>query len=866
MSYEPHKIEKKWQKIWDEKPTAITQTPQENLKKFYCLDMFPYPSGAGLHVGHWKSYVLSDIYARIKKLQGYNVLHPMGWDAFGLPAENAAIKEGIHPRTSTERNVANFKRQLKEIGATYDWSKEINTTDPDYYKWTQWIFLQMYKAGLAYRANRPINWCPSCKTGLANEEVINGKCERCGTQVIQKQIPQWMLKITEYADKLLGGLDKLNWPEKVKQMQRNWIGKSYGCKIIYKAIDHHGNRIDLPIFTTRPDTIFGATYLVLAPELKRVLDIVTPEQLDGVNDYRKKVQTMSAFERQLDKDKSGVFTGAYATCPVTNRKLPVYIASYILPDYGTGMIMAVPAHDDRDFEFAKKYELPIIQVIAPSTPANAVAQDEREGENNAIAKAKFILSEKRMEQTEQDEWEEKNNAVDNNHQEIIKKDAEGNLTEAYTGTGTLINSDFLNGLNTKDATEKICNYVEKKGIGKKEIQYKLRDWIFSRQRYWGEPIPLVHCDKCGIVPVPEDQLPILLPDIEKYEPSGTGESPLAAVEEWVNTTCPTCGGSAKREANTMPQWAGSCWYFLRYPNPKLTDKPWSLEEVSYWLPVDLYVGGIEHAILHLLYARFYTKVLADLGFLPFDEPFKMLFNQGMVLKYSEKSGQVEKMSKSKGNVVNPDDIIKKYGADILRLYIMFMGPPELDCEWQDNGLEGIKRFLNKFWNYITNPKTILPDKNKEEHLSTQRVNVFLKEFQERLENFKPNTAISAAMEFINDATTQNIRLSKKSIEKILTSLSVMAPYIASELIEKVLNKQLSECIWPVYDKKLVAEQPVTIAVQVNGKTRGSFQTKKDSSKETVEKKAQETISKWLENKKIVKTIIVPNRLVSFVIK
>lgn len=816
MSYEPQKIQKKWQKRWEEKSTIQVQPPTKNLKKYYCLDMFPYPSGAGLHVGHWKSYVLSDLYARIKWLQKYNVLHPMGWDAFGLPAENAAIKEGIHPRESTERNIKNFKRQLTEIGALYDWSKEINTTDPDYYKWTQWIFLQMYKAGLAYRANMPINWCPSCKTGLANEEVINGTCDRCGTQVIQKQIPQWMLKITDYADKLLEGLDKLNWSEKVKQMQRNWIGKSYGCKIIFKTKDHHGSEIELPIFTTRPDTIFGATYLVLAPELDYVLDIVTPKQFDAVRTYREKVQKMSSFERQLDKEKSGVFTGSYATCPISGRKLPVYIASYVLPDYGTGMIMAVPAHDERDFEFAKKHNLPIVQVI-----------DSPEA----------------------------------------KKDVQGNLIEAYTGEGILINSDFLNGLDAKTSgIEIICNYIEEHGIGKREVQYKLRDWIFSRQRYWGEPIPLIYCDECGIVPVPENQLPILLPDVEKYEPTGTGESPLAAIKEWVNTTCPHCGGPARRETNTMPQWAGSCWYFLRYPNPHLKDKAWTLQDVSYWLPVDLYVGGIEHAILHLLYARFYVKVLADLGYLPFDEPFKKLFNQGMILKYSEKSGQVEKMSKSKGNVVNPDDIVSKYGSDVLRLYIMFMGPPELDCEWQDSGLEGMRRFLNKFWNYFTDPKTILPDNEKEDQKTSQRVSIFLKEFQERLENFKPNTAISAAMEFINDASSQELQLSKKSAEAILASLSILVPFITSELLEKLLNKQLADCSWPTYDKQLVASQPVTIVIQINGKTRASFEAEKDTTQEVAVLEAHKVAHRWLDGKKIIKTIFVPNRLINFVIK
>ena len=850
MKYEPHIIEKKWQNQWEKQPDAATK-PEEKNKKFYCLDMFPYPSGTGLHVGHWRSYVLSDIYARIKWLEGYNVLHPMGWDAFGLPAENAAIKLGLHPKETTKQNIANFKRQLKEIGGLYDWKKEINTTDPDYYKWTQWIFLQMYKAGLAYRENKPINWCPSCKTGLANEEVVDGKCERCETTVTQKQIPQWMLRITDYAEKLLEGLDKLNWPEKVKLMQRNWIGKSCGTKIVFKAKDHHGNEIDLPVFTTRPDTIFGATYLVLAPELKRVLDIVTPEQFDAVRTYREKVQKMSTFERQLDKEKDGVFTGAYATCQISGRKLPVYIASYILPNYGTGMVMAVPAHDERDFQFAKKHNLPIIQVVDSSITAsqNTAAQDKA---NRQSCQQSFSPVQ----------------PVSATSFETDRNDT--GLTKAYLEDGVLINSDFLSGLDAKtDGIEKISDYIEEKGIGKREVQYKLRDWIFSRQRYWGEPIPLVHCPECGIVPVPENQLPVLLPKVEKYEPTGTGESPLAAIEEWVNTTCPKCGGPAKRETNTMPQWAGSCWYFLRYPNPNLKDKPWTLKEMSHWLPVDLYVGGIEHAILHLLYARFYIKVLADLGFLPFDEPFKNLFNQGMVLKFSEKSGQVEKMSKSKGNVVNPDDIIAQYGSDILRLYIMFVGPPELDCEWQNNGLEGIKRFLNKLWNYLTDPKNILSNDQQEKHSVSQRVNVFLKEYQERLQNFKPNTAISALMEFTNDVLANNMQLNKsklslKSVEDILVSLSVLAPHMASELLEKLLHKKLADCSWPTYDKAIIAEQPVTIAIQVNGKTRSTIELPKDSDQAVVKEKAQQKVAKWLENKTIIKTIIVPNRLISFV--
>jgi len=811
MSYNPHEIEKKWREHWQQHPDAVTQSYTKDGKKFYCLDMFPYPSGAGLHMGHWKSYSLSDVYARVKWLQGYNVLHPMGWDAFGLPAENYAIKQGVHPRISTEKNVANFKKQLQDFGGFYDWDKEVNTTDPDYYRWTQWIFLQMYKAGLAYCDNKPINWCPSCKTGLANEEVVNGTCERCGASVEQKEIPQWVLRITAYAEKLLSGLDKLDWPDKVKQMQRNWIGRSEGCLLHFSTTDHRGEKIDLPVFTTRPDTIFGVTYLVMAPELPQVVRIVTPEQLESVKLYCEQVNRMTSFARQLDKEKTGVFTGAYATCPISNRKLPIYIASYVLADYGTGIIMAVPAHDERDFEFARDHKLPVVQVIE-----NKEAQ----------------------------------------------KDTHGNLDCAYIGDGILINSDFINGLTVATAQQKVCEYVEKHGVGKKQVQYKLRDWIFSRQRYWGEPIPLIHCPTCGVVPVPEDQLPVLLPDVEKYEPTGTGQSPLAGIDSWVNVSCPTCGGAAKRETNTMPQWAGSCWYFLRYPNPHNSKKAWDPEEISYWLPVDLYIGGIEHAILHLLYARFYVKVLADLGHLPFDEPFKQLFNQGMILKYVEKSGQVEKMSKSKGNIVNPDDMIAAYGSDILRLYILFMGPPELDCEWQDQGLEGTKRFLNRLWNYLTAPEAI----GEQTQQTTERVNRFIFEFQDRLNNFKPNTAISAFMELINDLMAVHAKINKKSIEDILVGLSVVAPHIASELLEMLVQKPLAACTWPVYDAKMLSKQPVTVAVQVNGKTRGTITLQQGLDKAVIEKLAREQVAKWLAEVTVVKTIVVPDRLVNFVVK
>lgn len=815
MSYDFKSIEKKWQKNWSEQPIFKTK-PTDDQKKYYCLDMFPYPSGSGLHVGHWRGYVLSDAYARMKALEGFNVLHPMGWDAFGLPAENDAIKKGIHPKVSTANNIANFKKQLKETGCLYDWDKEINTTDPDYYKWTQWIFIQMFKAGLAYQAELPINWCPSCLTGLANEEVVQGKCERCGSPVDQKKIRQWVLKITDYAEKLLNGLDKLtNWPEKVKLMQRNWIGKSEGAKIIFQTKDTNNNDRSVIVYTTCPETIYGATFLVLAPENPLVDQITTEDYRTNVEDYKEKTFNKTVFDRQLVKEKTGEFTGAYAINPVNKKLIPIYISDYVLMDYGTGAVMGVPAHDERDFEFAQKFNIPIAQVIESGS---------------------------------------------------VKKDDKGNLLEPYTGDGLLINSGKFNGVEAKAYGKiKVIEWLENQGLGKREVNYKLRDWLFSRQRYWGEPIPMIHCKKCGTVPVPEDQLPVKLPDVERYKPTGTGESPLAAISEWVNTTCPKCGGEAKRETNTMPQWAGSSWYFLRYPNPDLKNKPFDEKDMKYWLPVDLYVGGIEHAILHLLYARFYTKVLHDLGYLPFDEPFTELFNQGMVLKYSEKTGQVEKMSKSKGNVVNPDEIIEEYGSDALRMYILFMGPPELDCEWQDSGLEGIKRFLNRLWNYLTNADNIVED-NQESIESKKRFHKFLKDYQDRLDHFKPNTTISAMMEWLNDVTANNLKLGKTNLENFLVALSVLAPHMASELLGQLLNKQLQNCNWPKYEPKLAEETQVTIPIQINGKLRSDIVTDKGANKEQVQKLAEQAAQKWLEDKQIVKVIFVPDKLINFVVK
>lgn len=794
MSYDFKSIEKKWQDSWAQDKAGHVLTDAKK-QKFYCLDMFPYPSGSGLHVGHWRGYILSDIYSRMKTLQGFNVLHPMGWDAFGLPAENDAIKKGLHPKPNTQKNIDNFKVQLKETGALYDWDREVNTTDPDYYKWTQWIFLQMFKAGLAYESDMPINWCPSCKTGLANEEVVQGKCERCGAETTEKNIRQWVLKITEYADKLLLGLDKLDWPEKVKTMQRNWIGKSEGAEVLFEGLDAYGNHINIHVFTTRPDTIFGATFLVIAPENPLIHRMVTAENKDVVDKYVLHTSSMSKVDRQAEKEKSGVFLGTYVLNPVTKERMPVYVANYVLNDYGTGAVMGVPGHDERDNEFALKHDLPILHVI----------------EN-----------------------------------------------------GIMYNSGFLDGLNVEEAKTKAIEYLVQHKLGTKKITYKLRDWLFSRQRYWGEPIPLVHCAACGVVPVPESDLPVVLPDVESYHPTGTGESPLADISEWVNTKCPKCHGAAKRETNTMPQWAGSCWYFLRYTNTHIKDKPFDQKDLDYWMPVDLYVGGIEHAILHLLYSRFFVKVLYDLGYLKFDEPFSRLFNQGMVNRYSEKTGLVEKMSKSKGNVVNPDDMVQQFGSDALRMYILFMGPAELDCEWQDSGILGMRRFLDKFWNFVTSDKNIVSD--SQEPIESKKIfNKFLKDYYERLDHFKPNTAIAAIMQWLNDVQSEKLTLGKSNLEKLLTAFSVIAPHISNELLSCVLNKDYKDLVWPKYDESLARQDMVVIAVQVNGKLRGSISVPLNETEHIVEGLAREAVIKWLESSPVKKVIFVPNRLVNFVV-
>lgn len=813
MQYDIQAVEKKWQDHWQTQPDA--KHAKNKDKKYYCLDMFPYPSGSGLHVGHWRGYVLSDVYARMKWLEGYNVLHPMGWDAFGLPAENDAIKKGIHPETNTNKNIATFKSQLKQVAALYDWDKELSTTDPDYYKWTQWIFVQMYKAGLAYKSDRPINWCPSCKTGLANEEVVDGGCERCGTEVEKKQIPQWVLKITDYAEKLLTGLDKLDWPEKVKTMQRNWIGKSEG--LIFTAPVKDTN-LKIETYSTHFEACYADTFVVIAPDhpfLPTLLEGIEnkDEVLAGCKDI---IEKRIKLGNEGLKEVEGIFTGRYIVDPLGNGDLPIWVASFALADYGTGIVKC-SAHDERDFAFAKKYNIPLKVVLVPEDPE-------------------------------------------------LRKQVE-NFEVCYTDTqkGLLLEPSECAGQKAGKCRKKIIEHVVSRGWAEEKTQYRLRDWIFSRQRYWGEPIPLIHCDTCGTVPVPENQLPVLLPEVEKYEPTGTGESPLAAIEEFVNTECPECSGPAKRETNTMPQWAGSCWYFLRYPNPDLKDAPFTQEDMKKWLPVDLYVGGIEHAILHLLYARFYVKFLHDAGHLPFDEPFTQLFNQGMVCKLSEKSGLVEKMSKSKGNVVNPNDIVEKYGSDVLRMYMLFMGPPELDCEWQDTGLDGIKRFAAKLWTFMTTSENIVEDA-KEAAKVNRRVHKFLKQYQERLDHFKPNTALSAFMELLNDLNADQAKLGKANAEKLIAAYSIMAPHMASELLELLFKKALKDSNWPTFDEALTLDNEVTLVVQVNGKVRANITVERGATQEVVERNAREHIQKWLDGKQVVKVIFVQDRLISFVVK
>ena len=739
-------------------------------------------------------------------LHGYHIIHPMGWDAFGLPAENYAIKMKTHPAISTAANIANIKRQINEIASLYDWDMEVNTTDPKFYKWTQWIFVQMFKKGLAYEKEMPINWCPSCKTGLANEEVVNGCCERCGAEVTKKNLKQWMLKITAYADRLLADLDKLDWPEKVKKMQADWIGKSYGAEVDFK-LENSDEKIT--VYTTRPDTLYGATFMVLAPEHAMAKALATDETRADVEEYIQMAANKSSVDRLQGKEKTGVFTGSYAINPLNGAKVPIWLSDYVLADYGTGAIMCVPAHDDRDFAFATKFNIPIIQVIA---------KDGKEIEN---------------------------------------------MTEAYTeAVGTMINSGEWNGMESSVLKKEAPHIIEEKGFGRATVNYKLRDWVFSRQRYWGEPIPIVHCPECGAVPVPEDQLPLLLPDVESYEPTGTGESPLAAIDEWVNTTCPCCGKPAKRETNTMPQWAGSSWYFLRYIDNKNDKELVSREKADKYLPVDMYIGGVEHAVLHLLYSRFYTKFLHDIGVVDFDEPFKKLFNQGMI---TGKNGI--KMSKSKGNVVSPDDLVRDYGCDTLRLYEMFVGPPELDSEWDERGIDGVYRFITRFWKLAVDSIEANVEPTKEMiKLRHQMVHTITR----RLEDFSLNTVVSGFMEFNNkfiELAKKEGGIDKETIQTFVTLLAPFAPHIGEELWERLGNtgSVFENNKWPEADEELMKDDEIQVPVQINGKTKVVISVPADISKDDAIAQGKEALGDKLTGN-IVKEIYVPGRIINIVAK
>jgi len=830
--YNHKEIEAKWQVYWDEHKTF--KTP-EDLKgpKYYVLDMFPYPSGAGLHVGHPEGYTATDIMARYKRAKGFNVLHPMGWDAFGLPAEQYAVQTGTHPAITTAENVATFKRQLKALGFSYDWDREVNTTDPNYYKWTQWIFLKLYQKGLAYVAEAPVNWCPALGTVLANEEVINGLSERGGHPVVRRPMRQWMLKITAYADRLLDDLDLLDWPDYLKEMQRNWIGKSIGADVDFSVA---GQNAKIRVFTTRPDTLFGATYMVLAPEHDLVPLITTEAQRPAVEAFMDEMSRKSDMERtELNKDKNGVFTGAYAINPVNGKEIPIYVADYVLISYGTGAIMAVPGHDQRDWEFATKYDIPIIEVISGG--------DIR--------------------------------------------------TEAYTGDGTLVNSGQLDGLNVDDAKAKITAWLQEQALGKASINYKLRDWLFSRQRYWGEPFPIIHDSEGNHHPIPEEQLPVLLPEVESYKPSPDGNPPLSGAGDWLTWT-DSNGVKHTRETNTMPQWAGSCWYYLRYIDPHNHDEAWSKEKEAYWMPVDLYVGGTEHAVLHLLYARFWHKVLFDCGLVSTVEPFQKLVNQGMITSYSFKdekgryvhceevdfdgnqaihrpSGkelcfQVEKMSKAKLNVINPDTIIENFGADSFRLYEMFMGPLEMQKPWNTKSIEGVKRFLERVWRLVNeNLENMEVETNSDDLLKVYHKTV--QGVTEDVENLRFNTAISKMM-VLNNALTKSKSVPQFMVEGLLTLLSPFAPHIAEELWHRLGHDQsIAHQDWPEFDEAYCVDEEVTIVIQVNGKKRGEIMVALDSDKEAVfEKAKQDSKVQSFMHGKLIKEIYVPNKLVNFVVR
>ena len=799
-----HKVvEGKWQKVWDDNK-AFAATDDYSKPKYYALVEFPYPSGQGLHVGHPRPYTALDIVARKRRMQGYNVLYPMGWDAFGLPTENYAIKNKIHPKEVTKTNVARFKKQLHSLGYSFDWDREINTTDPEYYKWTQWIFLKLFKAGLAYKKEMPINWCTSCKVGLANEEVVNGVCERCGSEVVRKVKSEWMLKITDYADKLIEGLDGVDYIERVKVSQKNWIGRSTGAEVDFSV---KGKEDKLRIYTTRCDTLFGVTYMVVSPE-HPILDKYKDEigNWSDIEAYREQAAKKSDFERsELAKDKTGVcIDGLTAINPVNGKEIPIYVSDYVLMSYGTGAIMAVPAHDDRDWEFAKKFGLPLIQVVA------------KDGEEVDINEAAFT----------------------------------------DVATGVLINSDFLNGLEVKDAKEKMIKFLEEKGIGQAKTNYKLRDWVFSRQRYWGEPIPIVHCDKCGYVPIDESQLPLLLPEVDSYMPTDNGESPLAAMTDWVNTTCPCCGGPAKRETDTMPQWAGSSWYFLRYTDPHNTEALASKEALKYWLPVDWYNGGMEHTTLHLLYSRFWHKFLYDQGVVPTPEPYQKRTSHGMILGENG-----EKMSKSRGNVVNPDDIVDVYGADTLRTYEMFIGAFDLAASWSEDGVKGCRRFLDRVWKL---QDSVTDEKGYSKDMETKMHQV-IKKVSNDFENLKYNTAIAAMMALINDFYKKG-SVTADEFKTLLILLNPVAPHITEELWSvKNYGGYVYQQTWPEFDEAKTVESTVEIAVQINGKTKATLAIGKEDPKDEVIAKAKEVIADKLTGN-VIKEIYVPGRIVNIVMK
>ncbi|MDY6103722.1 MAG: leucine--tRNA ligase [Acetatifactor sp.] len=801
VPYNHHEVESKWQKIWDDEK-AFKTSEDYSKPKYYALVEFPYPSGQGLHVGHPRPYTALDIVARKRRMQGYNVLYPMGWDAFGLPTENYAIKNHIHPKIVTKNNVSRFKNQLHSLGYSFDWDREINTTDPDYYKWTQWIFLKLFKAGLAYKSEMPINWCTSCKVGLANEEVVNGVCERCGSEVVRKVKSQWMLKITEYADKLIQGLDDVDYIERVKVSQKNWIGKSTGAEVDFTLT---GKEETLRIYTTRPDTLFGVTYMVVSPEhpmIEKYKDEI--KNYDELVAYREQAAKKSDFERtELAKDKTGVaIEGLTATNPVNGKEIPIWVSDYVLMTYGTGAIMAVPAHDERDWDFAKKFHLPIIEVVAGS-PVSV--------------------------------------------QEQVFTDV---------ATGTLCNSGFLDGLSVAEAKEKIIAFLEEKGIGHSKTNFKLRDWVFSRQRYWGEPIPIVKCEKCGFVPLDESELPLMLPEVESYEPTDNGESPLAAMDEWVNTTCPCCGGPAKRETDTMPQWAGSSWYFLRYTDPTNKEALASKEALEYWLPVDWYNGGMEHTTLHLLYSRFWHRFLYDQKVVPCPEPYQKRTSHGMIL-----GSNGEKMSKSRGNVVNPDDIVRDYGADTLRTYEMFIGAFDLSAAWSEDGVKGCRRFLERVWKL----QDILTGEEGYSADMETRMHQTIKKVSNDFESLKYNTAIAAMMSLINDFYKKN-SITRGEYRTLLTLLNPVAPHITEELWEIAgFEGTVYQTTWPDYDEAKTVESTIEIGIQVNGKMKGTLMVSKDADKESVIAMAKESLGDKLTGT-IVKEIYVPGRIVNIVAK